>query len=187
MVRVPGGLLPRAGPQQRKIQSTPGGGDRQGHDGAAATGLDAAPLISGAAMARPPRADASAAESCLTAASFASCGHAGALRILSGSSDSEPLKPRASRPEAPGARLVLEPDGDVVGVALRSGRLRVPINHSASDVRNAPDSARKRTLPDFACGSKCEIPAASKCFPLCPHKRTSTGTNVVSEKCHRLT
>lgn len=61
MVRVPGGLLPRAGPQQRKIQSAQGGGDRQGRDGAAATGLDAAPLISRAAMARPPRADASAA------------------------------------------------------------------------------------------------------------------------------
>jgi hypothetical protein len=59
----------------------------------------------------------------------------------------EPLKPRAHRvPEAPGARLVLEPDGDVVGVALRSGRLRVPINHSASDVRNAPDSGAKADI-----------------------------------------
>src|SRR5713226_631655 len=38
-------------------------------------------------------------------------------------------------------------------------------------------------MAGVGCGSKCEIPAASKCFPLCPHKRTSTGTNVVSEKC----
>ncbi len=30
---------------------------------------------------------------------------------------------------------------------------------------------------------QCEIPAASNCFPLCPYKRTSTGTNVMSEKC----
>jgi hypothetical protein len=69
------------------------------------------------------------------------------LRVLSGSSDSEPLKPREHRvPEAPGARLVLEPDDDVVGVALRSGRLRVPINHGASDVRNAPDSGAKADI-----------------------------------------
>ena len=78
----------------------------------------------------------------------------------------EPFKPRASRPEAPGARLVLEPDGDVVGVALRSGRLRVPINHSASDVRNAPDSTRKRTLLDFACVSGHDG-VAVEC-PFCP-------------------
>src|SRR5882724_5682263 len=42
---------------------------------------------------------------------------------------------------------------------------------------------------DGSCPSwvKMRIPAASKCFPLCPHKRTSTGTNVVSEKCQKET
>ena len=82
-----------------------------------------------------------------------SCGHAGACGSCPDRATARAAQAARSRPEAPGVRLLLASDGDVVGVALRSGRLRVPINHGASDVRNAPDSTRKRTLLDFACVS----------------------------------
>jgi hypothetical protein len=56
---------------------------------------------------------------------------------------------------------------------------------SAAHATAKPPRSRKLAMLPlthyFRDGSKCEIPAASKCFPLCRHERTSTGTNVVSE------